>query len=140
MASTINASTSPTSGVITTADNSGVLQLQGNGAAGVTINSYGCIGVGAGASYGTAGQVLISQGTTTPPSWGTAGTATTATNLAGGGVGYVPYQSASGTTAFLDAGTAGQALVSNGTGNAPSWGTAGITTGKSIAMAMIFGF
>ena len=142
MASTINASTSPTSGVITTADNSGVLQLQGNGAAGVSINSYGALGLGASVNYGSSGQALLSQGTGTPPVWGTptASTATTATNLAGGGVGYVPYQSASGTTAFLNAGTAGQALVSNGTGNAPSWGTAGITTGKSIAMAMIFGF
>jgi hypothetical protein len=36
-------------------------------------------------------------------------------------------------------GTNGQALVTNGSG-ALSFGTAGITTGKSIAMAMIFGF
>jgi hypothetical protein len=38
------------------------------------------------------------------------------------------------------AGTSGQALISQGSGSAPVWGTAGITTGKSIAMAMIFGF
>lgn len=36
-------------------------------------------------------------------------------------------------------GTNGQALVTNGSG-ALSFGNAGITTGKSIAMAMIFGF
>ena len=36
-------------------------------------------------------------------------------------------------------GTNGQALVTNGTGTL-SFGSAGITTGKSIAMAMIFGF
>ena len=36
-------------------------------------------------------------------------------------------------------GTAGQAVVTNGSG-VLSFGTAGITTGKSIAMAMIFGF
>lgn len=36
-------------------------------------------------------------------------------------------------------GTNGQALVTNGSGGL-SFGTAGITTGKSIAMAMIFGF
>lgn len=36
-------------------------------------------------------------------------------------------------------GTSGQALVTNGSG-ALSFGNAGITTGKSIAMAMIFGF
>jgi hypothetical protein len=40
----------------------------------------------------------------------------------------------------LGIGTAGQALVVNSGGTAPQWGTAGITTGKSIAMAMIFGF
>lgn len=37
-------------------------------------------------------------------------------------------------------GTSGQALLSQGSGAAPVWGTAGITTGKSIAMSMIFGF
>ena len=36
-------------------------------------------------------------------------------------------------------GTSGQALVTNGSGTL-SFGTAGITTGKAIAMAMIFGF
>ena len=36
-------------------------------------------------------------------------------------------------------GTNGQALVTNGSGTL-SFGSAGITTGKSIAMAMIFGF
>ena len=41
--------------------------------------------------------------------------------------------------AFTAAGTTGQALIAT-TGSAPTWGTAGISTGKSIAMAMIFGF
>jgi hypothetical protein len=36
-------------------------------------------------------------------------------------------------------GTSGQAVVTDGSGNL-SFATAGITTGKSIAMAMIFGF
>ena len=36
-------------------------------------------------------------------------------------------------------GTSGQAVVTDGSGNL-SFGTAGISTGKSIAMAMIFGF
>lgn len=36
-------------------------------------------------------------------------------------------------------GTSGQALVTNGTGTL-SFGSAGISTGKAIAMAMIFGF
>ena len=42
--------------------------------------------------------------------------------------------------AFTSAGTSGQVLTSNGA-SAPTWQTpSGISTGKSIAMAMIFGF
>jgi len=64
------------------------------------------------------------------------GTNATATPTAGG----VSY--GTGTAyAFTSAGTAGYVLTSNGSG-APTWAAAsgGITTGKSIAMAMIFGF
>ena len=43
-----------------------------------------------------------------------------ASNLAGGNAGYIPYQSAPDTTAFLAAGTTGQVLVSGGAG-APTW-------------------
>jgi hypothetical protein len=39
----------------------------------------------------------------------------------------------------LAKGTAGQALIMNSGATAPEWGTAGISTGKAIAMAMIFG-
>jgi len=47
----------------------------------------------------------------------------------------------SGAVAFNGSyGTSGQALLSGGSGAAPTWGTAGISTGKSIAMAMVFGF
>lgn len=48
----------------------------------------------------------------------------TATNLAGGAAASIPYQSATGTTAFLAsaAGDAGKVLQSNGT-SAPSWVT-----------------
>ena len=42
--------------------------------------------------------------------------AVTATNIALGGPGQIPYQSASGTTLFVATGTTGQVLVSNGTG------------------------
>ena len=52
--------------------------------------------------------------------------------------GAVPY--GTGTAyAFTAAGTSGQALLSNGA-SPPTWGTAGVSTGKAIAMAMIFGF
>jgi len=68
------------------------------------------------------------------------GSATTATNLAGGIASQIPYQTGAGATSFIANGTAGQVLTSNGT-SAPSWQTSsGISTGKSIAMALIFGF
>jgi hypothetical protein len=44
----------------------------------------------------------------------------TATNLAGGSNGTIPYQTASGATAMLAVGTAGQILQTNGAG-APTW-------------------
>ena len=59
--------------------------------------------------------------------------AVTATNLAGGGAGQIPYQSAAATTAMLAAGTSGQFLKSNGAAP-PSWsnpiisGTTVVTT------------
>ena len=37
-------------------------------------------------------------------------------------------------------GTAGQALLSNGSGSPPSWGSAGLSTGKAIALDLTFGF
>lgn len=52
---------------------------------------------------------------------GNSTTATTATNLAGGSGGVIPYQSAAGTTALLANGTAGQVLSSQGTTLAPQW-------------------
>jgi hypothetical protein len=36
-------------------------------------------------------------------------------------------------------GTSGQAIVSQGAGQPPVWGSAGISTGKAIAMAIVFG-
>ena len=48
-------------------------------------------------------------------------TAGTATNLAGGLGGQIPYQSSVNTTALLANGTSGQVLQSNGTTLAPSW-------------------
>ena len=45
-----------------------------------------------------------------------------------------------GLTIASAAGTAGQALLSGGTGAAPTWGTAGVSAGKAIAFAMVMGF
>ena len=75
---------------------------------------------------GTAGFLLTSGGTGAPtwanPTAISVGTATTATNLAGGAASQIPYQTGAGTTAFIPNGTAGQVLVSNGAA-APSWQT-----------------
>jgi hypothetical protein len=48
------------------------------------------------------------------------GTATTATNLAGGAASQIPYQTGAGATSFLANGTAGQVLTSAGAGT-PVW-------------------
>lgn len=72
MASTINADNgvvSGSSGVKTTADTSGVLALQSNGTTGLTLNTSLAIGVGSGNSTGTAGQLLTSAGSGSPPTW-----------------------------------------------------------------------
>ena len=70
---------------------------------------------------GTSGQILNSNGASTPTWINTSSiTAGKATNLAGGSAGVVPYQSATDTTAFTAVGTSGQVLKSNGT-SAPTW-------------------
>ena len=96
-----------------------------------------------------SGVTSFTAGTTGfTPSTATTGAVTLAGTLAiaNGGTnataaptaGAVPY--GTGTAyAFTAAGTTGQALLSNGA-SPPTWGTAGVSTGKSIAMAMIFGF
>jgi hypothetical protein len=71
----------------------------------------------------------------------TTGTASYATNLAGGAGGQIVYQSASNTTAFLANGGVGQVLQSNGGLNAPSWVTplSGTVTSVSVASGNGFG-
>jgi len=59
---------------------------------------------------------------------GNAATATTATNLAGGATGSIPYQSAAGTTVFLADVATGNAIISGGVGVAPSYGKIALTT------------
>jgi len=77
MPTIINASNGATSGLITTADASGILQLQtNNGTPAITLNTTQALGVGSSPAYGTAGQALISQGSGAAPIWGSAGAMT----------------------------------------------------------------
>lgn len=71
MASSIDASTSGAGGVITTADNTGILQLKTAGVVAVTVNASSALGVGTSPSYGTSGQVLTSSGSSAAPTWST---------------------------------------------------------------------
>jgi hypothetical protein len=78
---------------------------------------------------GSNGQFLKTNGTGTL-SWADPGTATSATNLAGGSTGAIPYQSATSTTTFLSAGTSGDILTYGGS-NAPAW-SSGTGTGSPV--------
>jgi hypothetical protein len=80
-------------------------------------------------TIGAANRILTSSGSApawTDPASITVGnatnavSATSATNLAGGVAGAVPYQSSVGATSFSAAGVAGEFLISGGTGS-PTW-------------------
>lgn len=66
------------------------------------------------------GNISAVNGVTLSGSGGSSGgSSDTATNIAGGAAGYIPYQTAADTTSFIIPGTAGYTLTSNGTG--PLW-------------------
>lgn len=132
MASTINASSGPVSGVITSGDNSGQLELQADGVTKLTVSSTG---------------VAVSGGITSPLT--VAGNSTAGAELrlpedTDNGSNYVALKAADNIAANLTLtlpsvdGTNGQALLTNGSGTL-SFGSAGISTGKAIAMAIVFG-
>ncbi len=91
---------------------------------------------------GTSGQ-LLSSGGSSAPTWisassltvGTALTATTATNIAGGSAGQIMIQQDTGLTTFISAGAAGTFLQSAGAGYAPTWAAGQVTIG-STAVAL----
>jgi len=66
------------------------------------------------------------------PAANISGAVGSATNLAGGSNGTIPYQSASGTTQMLAVGTAGQVLTSAGAA-APTWSAPAATGVTSVA-------
>jgi hypothetical protein len=65
--------------------------------------------------------------------------ANTATNLAGGTAGQVPYQTAPGATSFYGPGTVGQLLVSNGASAPVYTNTASISVGRATTATNING-
>ena len=87
---------------------------------------------------GTSGQILTSGGTGSP-TWvsassltvGTASTATTAQNIAGGSAGQLMIQSDVNLTSFITAGAFGTFLQSQGAGYAPSWAAGQVTIGNT---------
>lgn len=85
----------------------------------LTIGNTGAWNVQGGMTYNNVSNTL----TATTFSGALSGNATSATNLAGGAGGQIPYQSAASTTALLANGTAGQVLTSAGTTLAPTWTT-----------------
>jgi len=72
MATILNADT-VVGGAIVTGDASGVLALQAAGNTGLTLNSSRAIGVGASPDFGSANQVLQSNGSSAAPTWVAAG-------------------------------------------------------------------
>lgn len=87
---------------------------------------------------GTSGQVLTSAGSSAPTwtaqsslSVGTATTATTASNIAGGSAGYLVYQVDTNDTDFIPPGSAGTFLRSTGASTAPDWAAGQVTYGST---------
>ncbi len=87
-------------------------------------------------AIGTSSYVLTSNGTApqwTDPTTIAFGSATTATNLAGGSANDLVYQSATGTTAFLNTGSG--VLVASG--GAPSWSQTPTLTSVSLTSGTV---
>jgi hypothetical protein len=129
---------------VTTASNGQLLIGNGTGftaatltaGSGVTLtNGAGSIQVAfSGPGTGTVTSIDVSGGTTGLTTSGGPVTSTGTVTLAG----TLAYTN--GGTGLATLGIAGQALVVNSGGTALEFGSAGISTGKAIAMAMIFGF
>ncbi|MBI5324370.1 MAG: hypothetical protein HZB41_03675, partial [Ignavibacteriae bacterium] len=79
--------------------------------------------IGNGSTFGPTGTGMITANAISAGTYGIniSGNAATSTSLAGNLAGDLPYQSAPGTTAFLNIGANNTILKSNGT--VPSWGT-----------------
>jgi hypothetical protein len=90
-------------------------------------------------AVGPSGFVLASNGSSatfvSAATIPTTGLATTASNLNLGTAGQIPYQSAPGSTAFAGPGTAGQLIISGGTGGPVTVNTATFIVGYAANVA-----
>ena len=129
MASTINASTGPVPGLISTGDNSGVIELQSNGSTKLTVNSSGVTVTG-----GIASPLTVAGNST-------AGAEIRLPEDTDNGTNYVALKAAdniaSNVTFTLPSadGTANQVLTTNGSGTLSFATPAG---GTSTAKAYFF--
>lgn len=129
---TYNASTDLLTGTITSANSS--THIKGGTAGQLVYQS--APDTTAFVSTGTSGFILQSNGTAAP-SWVplsgvSAGLATTASNIAAGTAGQVPYQTGPGQTNFFGPGTAGQLLISGGTSGPSYINTGSVYVGTAI--------
>lgn len=131
--SSISAGTSSGTALVQSGDTSGALVIKTGGSAttAATFNADQSVTLAQPLPVASGGTGATSLSGITV---GTATSATTATNLSGGSGGTIPYQTSSGTTAMLAAGTSGQILQSNGT-SAPSWTAAPTPAGSITAVA-----
>jgi hypothetical protein len=125
--SSIAAGTTSGTALVSTGDTAGTLVFQTNGTTtAVTIATNQVVTLAQPLPVGSGGTGATSLSGITIG---------TATNLAGGSNGTIPYQSAAGTTQMLAAGTSGYLLQSNGVA-APTWvaaPTGGFTLGTPVA-------
>lgn len=110
-------------GVTSYATNSGVSSNVSGGTASVT--SLNVSGVA------TLGSVQVSGGIVTATRFvgSLTGVADTSINLSGGVRGSVPFQKSSGITSFVDPGTTGYVLITNGPGQDPNWAPVSAASG-----------
>ena len=127
--STIAAGTTSGTALVSTGNTDGTLQLQVNGTTpSITLATTGAIGVGSSPSYGSANQVLQSNGSAAAPSWVAAGSGfSQAQVFAATGSFTVP---ASGKFKVTIIGGGGSGAVSGSTTNGPGSGAGGGTVIK----------
>ena len=136
MASSISAGTTSSTALVATADTTGALELKtNNGTTALTLNASQAVGVGSTPSYGTAGQLLVSAGSSAAPNWSDAlvlGTAVTLTNQTTVDFTNLPSWVKRVTVMFNGVSLSGtdQALIQLGYSGTPTYVTSGYTGGS----------